>query len=302
MEMTPKLSIIIVNWNTAELLRQCLNSLVQSSKACPELAEGFKVQSEIIVVDNGSTDDSVKLIQSLKLKVIQNKENLGFAKGNNIGIKEATGEYIMLLNTDTVVKEGAVEKLVEFLDRSSDEVAAISPLILNSDDTIQKDPCFLKYPSPLSVLFYYNSILKNIALKFFPKLLFSVTDFSKPSLVDQLPGAAMMIKKKVLDEIGLFDEKFQIYFEDSDLCMRMKKAGYMLSFEPSAKIVHLGRQSIKPIIDKEGIEKFYLLNFESLFRFCKKHYSFMKYFSIKIIILLQLLLTGKIGLFVKLII
>jgi len=298
----PKLSIIIVNWNTAKLLSDCLKSLefeIRSAKSA--------VETEIIVVDNGSTDCSVEVLKNplilnskFKILLIENQENLGFAKGNNIGIKQAMGEYIMLLNTDTIIKEGAIEKLVEFLDEQPESVAAVSPLVLNSDDTIQKDPCYLKFPSPIFVLFCYNPILKKIALKFFPKFLFSETNFSKITEIDQLPGAAIMIRKKVLDKIGLFDEKYQIYFEDSDLCMRIKKAGYKMFLEPTAEIIHLGRQSIKPIIEKEGLEKFYFLNFKSLFYFCRKHYSFVKYQLIRWELLLQFLLTLKFKLFKKL--
>lgn len=296
--MTIKLSIIIVSWNTKKLLRQCLESL---QEGC-----GGGGGCEVIVVDNGSTDGSREMvrkyqIQNTKYKIhlIENQSNLGFAKGNNQGIKEAGGEYVMLLNTDTIVKEGAIKKLVEFLDSQPSEIGAVSPLVLNSDGTIQQDPCFLKFPSPLLVVFYYNSILKKIALRLFPKLLYSATDFSNSMQVDQLPGAAIMIKKKVLDIIGLFDEKFEIYFEDSDLCIRMNQAGFKLFLEPSAQIIHLGRQSIKPLVSKEGIEKFYFLNFKSLFRFCRKHKR--GYGLIKLIIIFQVLITLRLRLLFRII-
>ncbi len=294
----PKLSIIIINWNTKKLLRHCLKSLIQNSK--------LKTQNyEVIIVDNGSTDGSVDNLQidklsNCELKIIRNKENLGFAKGNNIGIKQAKGEYIMLLNTDTIVKEGAIEKLINVLDTDL-EIGAVSPLVLNSDGTIQKDPCYLNLPSLLFVFFYYNRFLKHLANRFFPKLLYSVTDFNRQSCVQQLPGAAMMIRKTISDKIGGFDESFKIYFEDTDLCVRIKKEGFKLLFEPNAEVIHLGRQSIKPVIDQEGIEKFYFLNFQSLFRFCKKHYSNSKYLIIKSILFFQLLFTGKFNLFNKLI-
>jgi len=334
-----KLSIIIVNWNTAKLLGQCLESVIsdlclENGKAPPDVNRQSPVTNhqslitEIIIVDNGSTDGSVEMIESfirgrlsvtgknkpsinyrklitgnrspITLRLIKNKENLGFAKGNNIGIKEARGEYIMLLNSDTIVKEGAVERLLKVFEKQTDKVGAVSPLLINTDGSIQKDPCFLKFPSPILILFYYNSLLKKLALNFFPKLLFSITDFSKTAYVDQLPGAAILIRKKVLDRIGIFDEDYQIYFEDTDLCFRMKKAGYKLLLAPEAKIIHLGRQSIKSVIDKEGIEKFYLLNFQSLFRFCKKHYSFVRYQTIKTIVLKQMFITLKFNLFKKL--
>ncbi len=285
--MKKKVSIIITSWNTKELLRQCLESL--------------KLTAEIIVVDNGSSDGSPEMVKKEfpQAKLIQNKENLGFAKGNNIGLGRAKGEYIMLLNSDTLVKPGAIEKLVDYLDKH-EEVAAVSPLLLNEDGTGQKDPCYLKFPSPLTVFLYYNPILRKLSFKLFPGLLLSTSDFSRPSLVDQLPGAAMIIRAKILKEIGGLDEGYPHYFEDTDLSFRLQKAGGKLILVPESQITHLGRRSIQPVIEKEGKEKFFYLNFNSLFLFCRKHYSPLKTILIKTVVFSQLLLSGKISLVKKL--
>ncbi|HUS59890.1 MAG TPA: glycosyltransferase family 2 protein [Nevskiaceae bacterium] len=293
-----KVSIVILNWNTKELLKQCLESLKKSRG---------DLETEVIVVDNGSQDGSVEMIKQfksstpdLKLHFIANKKNLGFARGNNQAIKMATGDFVMLLNSDTIVQKGAIEKLAVYLIKSP-KIAVASPLLLNKDGSIQKDPCYLKFPSPVTAFFYYNSFLKKIAVKFFPWLLFSTTDFSQPVEVEQLPGAAVMFRKEVLKKLKGFDESYPLYFEDVDLSFRIRKLGYKLVVVPGAKIIHLGRKSIEPLIKKEGIEKFYFLNFSSLFLFCEKNYSKFKACLIKMIIFSHLLLTLRFSLIKKLI-
>jgi hypothetical protein len=288
-----KLSIIVLSWNTKDLLCQCLNSLLASGD--------WEKQTEVIVVDNGSNDGSPVMVKKgfPKVKLIQNKENLGFAKGNNIGLREAKGEYVMLLNSDTVVEKGAIGELGRYLDEHQ-EVAAVAPLILNEDGSIQKDPCFLKLPSPLTVFLYYNPILRKVVFKFFPRLLLSTNDFEKPSEVEQLPGAAVVIRSKILKEIGGLDGGYPHYFEDTDLSFRLRKQSYRLVLVPQSRIVHLGRRSIQPVIKKEGVERFYYLNFHGLFLFCQKNYPPPKTTLIKIIVFFQLLLTGKISLIKKL--
>ncbi|MFZ5366155.1 MAG: glycosyltransferase family 2 protein [Patescibacteria group bacterium] len=287
-----KVSLLILSWNTKNLLRDCLASLRLS-----------KFQPEIIVVDNASTDSSLEMVQKEfpEVKLIKNKINLGFAKGNNQAFRQAQGEVIMLLNSDTLVQKGAIEKLATSLMNQSEEIAAVSPLLLNEDGSVQRDPCYLKFPSPLFAIFYYNKFFKNLALRLFPFVLFSALKFEKPLQVDQLPAAAMMIRKKVWEKVGGFDENFPIYFNDVDLCFRLKKLGYKLMLIPDAKIIHFGRKSIEPVIRKEGIEKFYFLNFSSLFLFCEKNYSVWKTWLIKIIVFFHLFSTLKFNLIKQLI-
>lgn len=288
-----KLSIIIVNWNTKELLKQCLESLEEGSEGVREY--------EVIVVDNNSTDRSREYLKSTKqnLKLIFNDHNLGFAKGNNIGIKEAKGEYIMLLNSDTIVQKGAMATMVNYLDQHS-EVAAVSPLLFNEDGSYQKDPCYLKSPSLIFVFFYYNPITRKVVSKFLPHLLYSSTDFTKPSLIELVSGAAVMLRKEILEKAGGLDEDYPHFFEDVDLSYQLRKLGYHLMLIPESKIVHLGGRSIQPRIKKEGKDEFYYLNFYGLFLFFRKNYSPFKVFLTKMFIFTQLLVTGKFSLIKRL--
>jgi len=294
------LSIIILSYNTRSPLKQCLDSVGRGCKG----VEGC----EVIVVDNGSADGSVeevrKFIKSVKserteILLIENKENLGFAKGNNEGVKVAIGKYLFFLNSDTIVKNGAVCKLVDYLESHS-EVAAVSPLLLNEDGSIQKDPCYLKFPTPIFVFFYYFKPFQKIVNRFFPKLIYSTLNFESPSLVDQLPGAALMIRKQIFEKIGGFGENFPHFFEDVDLSYNLRRHGYKLFLVPQSKITHFGGKSLEPKIKKEGIESYYLLSFHGLFRFCEKNYSSLNCFLIKGIIFANLALKLRFDLIKKL--
>ena len=229
------LSIIILSYNTKKLLQQCLKSLISDQRLVigdrgldnkPITGRRLPV-TEIIVVDNGSTDGSVKYIKKLtnyglRIGAILNEKNLGFARGNNQAARQAKGEFLFFLNSDTIVKKGAINLLVNYLRKHS-QVSAVSPLLLNEDGSIQKDPCYLKFPSSLRVLIYYNRPLKSMAEKIAPRILYSPITYELPSEVDQLTGAALMIRKEIFEKIGGFDENFEHFFEDVDLSWRLKK-------------------------------------------------------------------------------
>lgn len=275
-----KLSIIIPSWNTEMLLRQCLKSI--------------SAKFEIIVVENGSTDGSAEMVKKEfpEVILIENKENVGFGKANNQAAIKAKGDYLLFLNSDTIVKESSLEQLIGFLDNNQ-EVGAVSPLLLNEDGSFQLDPCYLKFPSPLGSFVYYNKILRPIFFRLFPSFLLSARDFINPVEVDQLPGAALMIRKKIFDKTGGFDIRFPIYFEDTDLSFQIRKQGMKLFIIPQAKITHFGRKSIKPVIEKEGISKFLYFNFNSLFLFSEKNYSKTKDRLIKLAVYANLFFGFK---------
>lgn len=226
------ISIIIVNFNQKNLLKQCLKGI--------ELVKP-KLDYEIIVVDNASKDGSQKFLEELKtqikdLKIILNKKNLGFAAGCNLGIKEAKGKYILILNPDIVVLENSIEKLYEFMEENND-VGIAGPKLLNPDKTIQ--PSCYRYPS------WYIPILRRTFLGKFSwakkKLdyyLMADFDHQTEKEVDWLLGAVLMIRKEMLDEVGLFDERFFLYFEDIDLCRRAKKAGWKVYYYPFSEMFH----------------------------------------------------------------
>jgi len=266
------LSIIIVNYNTKELLEKCIASIVSAINHQP-LAIGL----EIIVVDNGS-GEKVKseelrmksLVESLKLKIIRNDQNLGFARANNQGIKIAQGEYILLLNSDTEIKEGAVEKLVGYLEKN-DDVAAVSPQLLNPDGTRQVD-YYMKFPNLQQILLYHNIFLRPIIMKTSLKKMIVSKMNSVPFAVDQLPASALMAKKEVFEKLKGFDEDYSFLFEDVDLCYRIKKMDLgKLVVVPDAEIMHIGGASWKKRWQNDKFS-FYKQYFSSLLLFIKKHY------------------------------
>lgn len=275
-------AIIIPSWNTKELLKNCLDSL----KSLPP--DRF----EIIVVDNGSVDGSWEIVKKdfPRAKLLRNEENIGFAKANNLAAKHTKSDLLFFLNSDTVVGAGTIETLTDFL-LDNQKVGAVSPLIFNTDGSVQKDPCFLRLPGMLLLIVYYNKFLRNLFLRCFPMVVYSTNDFEQASEVEQLSGAALLVKREIFESVGGFDEDFPVYFEDSQLSLQIRKLGYKLMVIPKTNVVHFGRKSMEPTIKKEGENKFYYLNFYSLLLFCKKNYSSLKFLGCKLIVLFHLTLS-----------
>lgn len=227
-------SVIIVNWNTKRHLLQCVNSLISSQSNCAQ---------EIIVVDNASCDGSVGAIAGKfpEVKLIKNKENLGFSRANNIGIRASTGRYLCLINSDVVVLNGCIEKLMEFMDKNL-SLGIAGPRILNPDRTLQIS-C-RHFPS------IWNNLCQSLGLNYlFPKSAL----FSEPFMkywahdaergVDVLSGCFWMVRRKAIDEVGLLDEDFFIYGEDMDWCKRFHEAAWDVVFYPEAEAIHFGGAS-----------------------------------------------------------
>jgi GT2 family glycosyltransferase len=258
-----KLSIIIVNYNGEEILEDCIRSIYESSKSN---------NYEIIVVDNASVDNSRERICSKYSDIywIQNSENRGFAAGNNQGIRQASGEYIMLLNNDTIVLNGALEKLVEYLDNHS-EAGAVGPRILNTDHTLQSS-CRRGLPNAVNSFGYFTKLYKV-----FPKSK-SLGSYTMSYISDKidhevevLSGAAMVVRKSVVDKIGGLDEGFFMHFEDVDWCYNIGKCGYKLYYIHSSEIIHLKGQSSK-LRSRNVIEDFH----NSLMYYYKKNFAAQK--------------------------
>lgn len=286
--MENKLSIIIVNWNTSKLLMQCVNSVVQSSKCLLRRIEASKVQSEIIVVDNGSSDGSDKALgeyiennsRNPTIKLIKNRTNLGFAKGNNIGIRKARGEYIMLLNSDTIVKEGSIEKLAEFLDSHSD-VDIVGPRLLNSDGTSQSN-CG-RFPDlwvTFVMLFKERFGGSNLVR----------TSPNESKEVDWLMGAAFMARRAVFEKVGGLDEDIFMYMEEVEWFYRAKKNGFKTYFYKDAEITHLGMGS-----SKSGRKDPILNIYKGLLNFYKKHKSPWEIFLLLIMLKIKAFIALMVG-------
>lgn len=224
--MAMDLSIIIVSFNTSKLTEACLASVYRSLK-------GTKLNWELIVVDNVSTDDTREMLKKKfpKVRLILNDENVGFGRGNNQGIYESRGEYILLLNSDTVVLNNAIEKLVSFGRQHPN--AFIGPKLLNPNKSPQSS-CgpFFSLPVVFAALFLKGDYI-------------GLTRYSPNRVrkVDWVSGACILAAKKLFMQDLLFDEEIFMYMEEIDLLMRAKKKGYPTYFYPRSLIVHLGAAS-----------------------------------------------------------
>lgn len=261
--MIVNVSIIIVNWNTSAILQDCLKSVYAQTK---------DIKFEVIVIDNASSDDSVQMIKSEfpRVVLIENKENRGFAAANNQGMQVAKGRYVLLLNSDTIVLEGAIQKSLAFADQYP-EAAVIGCRVLNPDKSLQPT-CFM-FPSLL------NMFLSSTYLyKLFPRSHFfgreRMTWWKRNDIreVEVVTGCFMLVRKEAIVQVGLMDESYFMYAEETDWCYRFIKAGWKLLFTPDAQIIHIGGQSSKIVKVKMNIELR-----KSILHFIKKHYGYFSY-------------------------
>lgn len=214
-----KVSIVVLNWNGKKFLKNCLDSL----------GELIYPAVEIIVVDNNSTDGSQEFIKInyKKVVLIENKENYGFAKGNNIGFKASTGDYILILNNDTVVTPNFLSPLIKDFKNDS-RIACLQPQIRLSKNKQLLDGvgAFITFTG---FLYHFGYLKDRMQAK-----------YNKKMNVFSAKGACIFLKRKAIEEVGLFDEDFFIFFEETDLCFRLWLAGYSVVYEPESVIYHLG--------------------------------------------------------------
>jgi N-acetylglucosaminyl-diphospho-decaprenol L-rhamnosyltransferase len=233
---TPKLSIIIVNWNTKDLLRQCLSHIFKSETGIP---------IEVLVVDNASTDGSPAMVEAEfpHVRLFRNTENLGFSKANNFAIPTAQGEYVLLLNSDTIVNDTSLLKeWVSFMDDHR-EAGASGCRLVHPDGTHQVGDGGFR-PSLKSVFFYVTFVSRIFPRRFKGLFLGSLgTDL--PMEVDWVSGAAFMVRKSILPETGLLDEDIFMFAEDVEWGCRIRSAGYKVYYLPHIAITHLQGASIK---------------------------------------------------------
>jgi GT2 family glycosyltransferase len=216
------LSVLLVNREDRENLTRCLSSLKGEIEGIPH---------EIIVVDNDSSDGSQEFIRENhpEVNLISSGENVGFARANNRGLHECRGEFILLLNTDTVVMPGAVDILMTTL-KSSAKLGAIGPALLLKGGKFQ-----VSFGRKIS---FWAELLQKGFLNHFYRLWLRIS--LKPRNVGWLSAACLLARHSVLQEIGFFDANFFLYFEDIDLCLRIRKAGFDLLFQPKARVHHVG--------------------------------------------------------------
>lgn len=255
-----KLSIIIVNYNVKFFLEQCLHSVYKAIA---------NIDAEIIVIDNNSVDGSCSMIKNKfpKLTFIENKKNVGFSKANNQGIRIAKGEYVLLLNPDTVVEEETFEKIIKFMNNTPDAGGLGVKMIDGKGTFLPESKRGLPTPA---VSFYKIFGLAKLfpKSKKFSKYHLGYLDKNKIHKVDVLSGAFMLIRKNVLDKIGLLDETFFMYGEDIDLSYRIKLAGYNNYYYPHTTIIHYKGESTK-----KGSINYVRIFYNAMIIFARKHFG-----------------------------
>jgi hypothetical protein len=256
---TIELSIIIVNWNTRDFLRNCLQSIRSNPPAC---------SFETIVVDNASGDGSAEMTSDEfpEVRLIAEAENLKYAEGNNVGMRAASGVFLLLLNPDTEVRPGTLDALLD-VARANPACAAISCRLIGHDGKVQSS-C-RSFPDPRGVLFEYLRLSRLFPKsRLFGSYRMTYFDYEHEAEVDQPMASCLLIPRKAMDDVGVFDPEFPIFFNEVDWCFRAKEKGWKILFTPSAEILHLGGASTRQVRPEMVRE-----SHRSLRRFYEKHYK-----------------------------
>ncbi len=224
------ISIIIVNYNTKDLLRDCLNSISKTV---------LDISYEIVVVDNASSDGSIAMLEEEfpGVRIIKNAENRGFGAANNQAFRIMKGRYALLLNTDTILTEQAVKALFMFMESDPSTAMACGQL-LNADGTKQNS--IAAFPTLLT-LFSNTALLEYLFPTRYPS---KRHDYKEPIEIDSGIGACLMVSKNAIDEVGTFDERYFFFFEETDWAREMRSKGWKIYHVPTARIYHLQGQSI----------------------------------------------------------
>jgi len=258
------LSVIIVNFNTKELLVKCLDSIFNRD---------HDISFEVIVIDNGSTDSSVDFLTNYKplninhFQLIKNQLNLGYAKANNQGIKASQGKYILLVNSDTIVKKNSLKSLVDFAESNKD-AGVVGSRLINLDGSPQAS-CF-HFPTFKNAILEYWFAKKGLFEKYIPQT-------NKPSEVDAVVGAGFLISQNAVRKIGLLDERYFAYFEDIDYCRRIWANGLKVYYLPESEIVHHHGASFEKIAGRAKAQKMLVAS-------SKKYHGLFKYYLLTFIL------------------
>jgi GT2 family glycosyltransferase len=261
----PQLSIIIVSFRTRDTLRECLRSLEERSR---------EIQTQVIVVDNASDDGSAEMVtrEFPRVLLIPSEINVGFAGANNLAFPHATARYVVLLNSDAFLNERAIQRAIAHMDRE-ETVGAAGGRLVGRDGSWQ--PSARQFPSLLNDFFS----LSGLAARFPHSKLFGRADRTwadphVPADVDWVPGAFAIIRRAALEQVGYFDERFFLYYEEVDLCKRLRDAGFTVRYWPDVVITHWGGESSKTLrslaFSRSGCQ-LTLWRMRSAFLYYRKH-------------------------------
>jgi GT2 family glycosyltransferase len=259
------LSIILINHNAKDFTADCIQSIYDKTT----------VPFEIILVDNNSSDDSPSYIKEKfpQVRLIENKSNRGFATANNQGIKISKGKLLILLNNDTVLKNNALDKMFEYMDKNP-EIGILACKLFDADGKTVQHNC-RAFPSPVGTMFgrasLFTKLMPNNPIS--KRNLLLNWDYSSVKEADWVSGAALMVKREAIEQIGLLDENFYMYWEDTDFCKRAKDAGWQICFFPEAQIIHF--------TGKGGGKRNFLLSSNTIYQMHKSAYYYFRKYHLK---------------------
>lgn len=268
------LSIIIVSWRVKELLKQGLSSI---------FAQNFDFSYEVIVIDNDSGDGTVEMVENdfPQVQLVKSQLNLGFARANNLGLKRAVGQYLLLLNPDTRLLDNSFNQAIKLMkDRPA--VGILGAKLLNPDFSLQ--PSVRRFPRLIDHCLMMFKLHHLFSLKYYLALDFN---YQQEQAVHQVMGAFFLIARPVLEKIGWLDENYYLWFEEVDYCQRAKGAGFSVIYYPLAKIIHYGGRSFAQVW---GLKNQWRFSFSRL-RYVKKYHSLFSYFLILVLTPFSLILS-----------
>jgi GT2 family glycosyltransferase len=261
--MAVDVSIIVVAWNVRQLVYDCLKSVYDQTRG---------ISFEVIYVDNGSVDGSTEMVRREfpQAKIIQNADNKGFIRANNQAIEIAQGRYVLLLNSDTIVLDNAIAKVLAFADQHP-KAGAVGCRVLSPNGELQQN-CFQFY-STLNMLFdalFLSRLFPNN--RFFGRKFYGGWNYDSVREVDVVIGCFSLVRMEAIKQVGMMDETFFVYGDDIDWCYRFVKAGWKVLFTPVGQIIHYGGQTTRKAANKFALQLYgsYLIN-------VKKHYSYLTF-------------------------
>jgi GT2 family glycosyltransferase len=237
-EADPIVSVVIVSFNTRDMLRDCLNTLQRATGG---------LTAETIVIDNASSDQSADMVAAEfpQVHLLRSDVNLGFAAANNRCFAIARGRYIVLLNSDAFPQPDALSRSIQHMEEHR-EVGLAGGILVGRNE--KRQPSARMFPSPLNELLMLSGLADSFPKsRFFGRFDFTWADLTRPMAVDWIPGAYTIIRRSVLERVGFFDERFFFYYEEVDLCRRVKAAGSEVWYWPDVVVVHLGGESAKRV-------------------------------------------------------
>lgn len=278
-----KLSICIVNYRARDYLRDCLDSIYSS---------GISHPFEIIVIDNYSGDGSPEMIKTsfADVKLFENQDNLGYTIPMNHALRQASGEYLIQLNPDTLVEPDAFNRLVDYMDEHSN-VGICTPKVLNRDGTLQKQ-CRRGSSRPWDAFAYISGLAKMFPKsKWLNGYLLNYLDDNSVHEVESVSGSCMFIRRGVVDQIGYLDESYFAYQEDADFCFRARKSGWKIAYVPSAQVFHFGGEGGSKVEVFRSITEWHRSYYRYYRKNLAKDYFFLLNWVIYFVILLKMTLS-----------